>query len=697
MSMEHEEPYDLEIDRVTGSKSETIRRLVKYALAYKGQLALALLMLAVAVGTDLIGPFVAKRMIDVHISGIEKQTWYQSEREDRYTVAYGGALYKRGDHFAENEARGAEARILQIGTSYYFIAREITFDGDRRLLPDGRVEIARGGRTEAYPAARLTNEQLLAFFTPEIGGLIRLIGAYFALVVVSACFAYGQRYYLQATANRVIRRMRTDVFGQINRLPVRYFDNLPAGKVVSRITNDTESIRDLYVTVLANFFTGFIYMAGIFVALFLLDARLAAITLFIVPVLAVWVYLYGRLAKRYNRVIRSTLSEINGMINESIQGMSVIKAFRRERKMEAEFEAHNRKLYDYNNKLLSLNSLTGFNLVRVVGNIALVAMIWYFGGISVTEPAGALSLGMLYAFVDYLNRLIQPIVNIVNQLPNLERALVSAERVFVLLDEEGEDVSDERMPRYRGNVRFENVWFAYKDGEYVLKGIDFEARQGQTVALVGHTGSGKSSILNLLFRFYDVSSGRITIDGRDIRELPRQTLREHTGIVLQDPFLFTGTIASNISLGDPSIGRERIEKALADVGGDRLIASLSKGIDEPVIEKGSTLSAGQRQLISFARALAFDPAILILDEATSNIDTETEQIIQDALEVVKRGRTTFVIAHRLSTIKSADLILVLDRGEIVERGTHEELLQQGGKYYQMYRIQQGEAKISVVS
>jgi ATP-binding cassette subfamily B protein len=333
--------------------------------------------------------------------------------------------------------------------------------------------------------------------------------------------------------------------------------------------------------------------------------------------------------------------------------------------------------------------LTGHNLVGVIRNIAFMSLIWYFGGASLSGPESAITLGVMYAFVDYLNRLFNPIVNIVNQLPNLETALVSAERVFELLDVEGDDVADGKMDRYQGNVRFEDVWFAYKEGEYVLQGISFEARQGQTIAFVGHTGSGKSSIMNLLFRFYDAQRGRITIDGIDVQKLPRQTMREHMGIVLQDPYLFTGTVASNVSLNDPAISRERVQSALDAVGAEQLLKNLPEGIDEPVIEKGSTLSSGQRQLISFARALAFDPAILILDEATSNIDTETEAVIQDALEVVKQGRTTFVIAHRLSTIKSADLILVLDRGQIVERGDHESLMRQQGKYEQMYRIQQG--------
>ncbi|WP_442853682.1 ABC transporter ATP-binding protein [Bacillus sp. CHD6a] len=288
-----------------------------------------------------------------------------------------------------------------------------------------------------------------------------------------------------------------------------------------------------------------------------------------------------------------------------------------------------------------------------------------------------------------------PITGMVNQLANLEQARVSAVRVFELMDEAGIQVSDVKHPRYEGNVSFESVWFGYKENEYVLKDISFTASKGETVALVGHTGSGKSSIMNLLFRFYDIEKGKIIIDGENIQELPKQAIRQHMGIVLQDPFLFTGTISSNVSLDDPTISVDRVKKALEDVGAMDFIDALPKGLEEPVIEKGSTLSSGQRQLISFARALAFDPAILILDEATASIDTETEAVIQQALEVLKKGRTTFIIAHRLSTIKNADQILVLDRGEIVERGNHFELMERKGKYYQMYELQQGSKDLAV--
>ncbi|MBR3207845.1 MAG: ABC transporter ATP-binding protein, partial [Bacillus sp. (in: Bacteria)] len=342
----------------------------------------------------------------------------------------------------------------------------------------------------------------------------------------------------------------------------------------------------------------------------------------------------------------------------------------------------------YQRKMLHLNSLLSHNLVNLLRNLAYVALIWYFGGASLSAT-GIVSIGVLYAFVDYLNRLFQPITGIVNQFSRLELARVSSERVFRLLDEPGTEVEEPVQKKLEGHVQFKDVTFAYNEGKNVLKNITFEAKKGQTVALVGHTGSGKSSIMNLLLRFYDIQQGDILIDGESIYDQSRQTLRKQMGIVLQDPYLFSGTIASNVSLGNEDIKRETIESSLKQVGAAELLKHLPEGFDEPVVEKGSTLSSGERQLISFARALAYDPAILILDEATANIDTETEAIIQRALDVVKEGRTTFVIAHRLSTIKKADMILVLEKGEIVERGSHEQLMQQEGLYAQMYELQKG--------
>ncbi|MDN4526976.1 ABC transporter ATP-binding protein [Fictibacillus fluitans] len=663
------------------------KRLYQYALIYKKSFMIGLLLLALAVSAELTGPFIAKRMIDVHILGIEKP-WFETGAGSENAVAFQGRHYKREDRLLPGESKGRQVRITQIGRTYYFIPQPAAIEGEKSYSKN-KITVNNKGVTKEYPAIPIINNKLFDFYKPEISGLIKLTGFYFVLLLIASIFQYGQHYMLQSSSNLVIKKLRQDVFSQIQRVPITYFDNQPAGKIVSRVTNDTEAIKELFVNVLSNFFTGIIYMAGIFTALFILDARLAMITMVLVPILLVWIKLYRKVASKYNHIIRSTLSDINGMVNESIQGMPIIQAFRRQKETVKEFEDMNQTYFSYQNKLLSLNGLTSHNLVSVLRNLAFVALIWYFGGASLKADA-LISVGVLYAFVDYLNRLFQPITGMVNQLAQLEQALVSAERVFVLLDESGMDVDVRKTPRYEGNVSFRDVSFAYNEGENVLNHISFEAKQGETLALVGHTGSGKSSIMNLLFRFYDIKQGKILIDNKDIMAMPKQVLREHMGIVLQDPFLFSGTIASNISLDDPSITREMVEKALTDVGAMPFVQNLPGGLDEPVIEKGSTLSAGQRQLLSFARALAFNPAILILDEATASIDTETEAIIQNALDVLKQGRTTFIIAHRLSTIKNADQILVLDRGKIMERGTHQSLMKEGGRYYQMYQIQQGQ-------
>ncbi|MEV5029815.1 ABC transporter ATP-binding protein [Paenibacillus sp. LPE1-1-1.1] len=669
----------------------TGKRLFQYAMLYKKPIMLALLLLVLAVCAELAGPFIAKRMIDQNILGIEKK-WHEVEGKQDFAVFYKDKWYKREDHFAAEASgqKGKEVRVLQVGRQFYWLDQALASDEGKRVVEGNTLTVTNKDTAESisYPVTKLSREELYAFYQPEFPSLMKLAVMYFGFLLLVAVFTYGQRLMLQTSANRIVRKMRTDIFAHTQRLPVNYYDNLSAGQVVSRVTNDTEAIRELYVAVLANFFTGIIYMAAIYGALFLLDVRLALVALPLVPILILWIIVYRKFAARYNRIIRSKLSEINGMINESIQGMTIIQAFRRQKETTKEFEEMNEHYYKYQNKLLSLNSITSHNLVNVVRNILFIIVIWMFWGDSLRS---AVSVGVLYAFVDYMNRMFAPIVGIVNQLSNLETARVSAERVFKLMDEEGIDVARGRMERYKGDVKFEDVSFAYKQDEYVLKHISFHARQGETVALVGHTGSGKSSILNLLFRFYDANEGKIIVDGMDVRDIPKQLLRQHMGIVLQDPFLFTGTIASNISLDNPAISRGKIEQSLRDVGAYEMFSQLQGGIDAPVIEKGSTLSAGQRQLVSFARALAYDPAILILDEATASIDTETEAIIQEALDVLKKGRTTFVIAHRLSTIRNADQILVLDRGVIVERGSHDELMEQRGKYYAMYQLQLGAA------
>ncbi|MRG86849.1 ABC transporter ATP-binding protein [Salinibacillus xinjiangensis] len=550
--------------------------------------------------------------------------------------------------------------------------------------------------TGPFIAKLVIDNHIVGVTNPDMEPIAKLLGLYLGLLFFAAFFQYYKTYLLQLSANRIIQKMRNDVFGHIQELPMQHFVDRPAGKIVARVTNDTEAIKELYMKVLETFVDGFVYMAGIFIALFLLDVRLAMICLVLLPIMYIWMRLFKNYAGKYNRVIRSTVSEINANINESIQGMPIIQAFRRTKMAKDEFETLNERHYDYQIRMNTLTALTSFNLVKILRGLAFLSVIWYFGSQSISGTT-IVTAGVLYAFVDYLTRLFEPVNQIVSQFPQLEQARVAGARVFELLDVPGEAVNDQLMERYQGDVRFKNVSFAYDDKEYVIRNVSFHVRPGETAAFVGHTGSGKSSIMNLLFRFYDPQKGRMEIDGMNTMELSRQQVRSSIGIVLQDPFIFTGTILSNITLNDPSISREKAIDSLKAVGADQFIEKLPNGYDEPVKESGSEFSTGQRQLISFARALAFDPAILILDEATANIDTETEGLIQEAMNVVKKGRTTLIIAHRLSTIQQADQIFVLERGKIIERGSHEELINHEGKYYQMYRMQQGKMQLTSIS
>jgi ATP-binding cassette subfamily B multidrug efflux pump len=522
----------------------------------------------------------------------------------------------------------------------------------------------------------------------ELAPVLWLIALYMGLLLVASIGNFSQSYILQSTALQIIKNMRMDLMRHIQRIPLRHFDNTPIGQIVSRIANDTEAVRDLFMSFMATFVVSFVQLIGIFTALFILDLRLALFCLLLPPLFALIMVIHLKYSKRYITIMRARLSDMNAMINESIVVMPIIQAFRREKVTLDEFEVLNEDRYVNQIKQFRVFSLSSRNIVGTIGSLVTALVIWYFGSASLET---SIMFGVFYAFIDYLGRIFQPIIGIFDQLTNAQRAFVSAEKVFAILDMEGMEVEEvAAVKRPEGVVKFDQVTFAYKEGENVLKQISFEARKGETVALVGHTGSGKSSIMNLLLGFYEPNQGVISIDGRDISEYSKQALRKHMGIVLQDPYLFAGDIKFNVSLYNKDISIDRVKSVLKDVGAAPFIEQLPNGYDELVVERGSTLSSGQRQLISFARALAFDPSILILDEATASIDSETEGLIQQALRVVSQGRTTLVIAHRLSTIREADQILVLHRGEIVERGNHDALMALGGRYYKMYQLQKGE-------
>ncbi|MGF9916061.1 ABC transporter ATP-binding protein [Paenibacillus ehimensis] len=666
-----------------------LRRLLGYALLFKFRIAAALLVLCCAVGAELAGPFIAKTIIDRHIGAIglpwfEVASGLDLPKGEVKQVQLDGRFYIRQDWMEEAERRGVvfnrsvmkDARILQLEDGLYLVRYSALLSS--QSSPDS-------GRS----TRKLTAAETAQFYRHDVGPIARWLGLFVGLLALGSILHYVQGLTLQTTALRIIQRMRMDLMRHIQRMPIRYFDNTPIGQVVSRIANDTEAIRDLFMSFMATFVVSTINIAGIYIALFLLDVKLALVSLLLLPLFAVVMFIHLKFSQKYVAIMRARLSDMNAMISESIAVMPILQAFRQEKNRLREFDALNEDRYRNHIKQNRVFSLSSRNFTGLVGAFFTAGAIWYFGGQSLQT---AISFGVFYAFIDYTGRLFQPIIGIFDQMLNAQRAVVSAEKVFHLLDIEGTEVaSSDAVARPEGHVVFDNVTFAYKTGEPVLRGISFEARKGETIALVGHTGSGKSSIMNLLLGFYEPTEGEIRIDGTEIRTLSKQALRKHMGIVLQDPFLFAGDIKFNVSLYNERIGPEQVRQALKDVGAASFVEQLPGGVDEPVVERGSTLSAGQRQLISFARALAFDPAILILDEATASIDSETEGLIQEALRVVSEGRTTFVIAHRLSTIREADQILVLHRGEIVERGNHEQLMRLQGRYYRMYQLQSGSA------
>ena len=517
--------------------------------------------------------------------------------------------------------------------------------------------------------------------------LIRLLLTYGGLMIATAILRFISSLMLTKAANGIVKVIRDQAYEHLQKLPIRFFDDLPAGKVVARITNDTEVLRQqFYVTTIGNVLLNVVYLIGTYVAIVRLHRGIGIALLFILPLMTLWYRFYSKRATALSRSERELNSEMNAKINESVQGMTIIQSFQQEDKIRAEFQDVNDQWFETQRKYILLDSVAQFPLGALLRELALFFVALYFSTQFLNGVLGV-SVGTLYVLVDYTTRIFMPIQMIIMQMSFVQQAIASGERVFELLDTEPEREPAAELSIEKGAVAFEHINFGYTEDKKVLKNIDFKAQPGETVALVGHTGSGKSSIMNLLFRFYDSKEGQILIDGQNIQFYTRQSVRDNMGIVLQDPFLFTGTLLSNITLNDPKISRERAKAALIEVGGASLLKQMKNGLDEIVVEKGSTLSSGQRQLISFARALAFDPKILILDEATSSIDTETEQIIQNAMEVLKTGRTTFIIAHRLSTIQHADQIIVLADGEIAEQGNHTSLLKANGIYSEMYYMQ----------
>ena len=521
--------------------------------------------------------------------------------------------------------------------------------------------------------------------TSDVAGMDRIALLFLGILLGSFALEYVQTYVLQHTGQRIMFDLRAEIYGHLQRLDVSYYDRNPVGRMMTRVTTDVDALNDLFTSGVVSVFGDIFTLAGIMIVLLAMDWRLALVAFSVLPLIVVITQWFRRQVRDSYRTVRTWIARINAFLQENITGMATVQLFGREARNFAQFSAINARHRDANIDSIFYYAVF-YPAIEIVGALATALIIWW-GGAWVL--GGTLTLGSLVAFIQYSQRFFRPISDMSEKFNLLQSAMAASERIFTLLDTPVAVVSpaQPKRPEWRGHVTFEHVWFAYDGENHVLRDVSFEVQPGERVAIVGATGAGKSTIINLLLRYYDVGRGRILIDGVDIRDVDLAELRSRFSLVLQDVHLFSGTIGGNVRLGNPDIGEEQVRQALASVHADRFVNALPQGAATPVAERGATLSTGQKQLLSFARALAFDPRILVLDEATSSIDTETELLIRDALHVLMAERTTIAIAHRLSTIQDMDTILVLHKGQLRESGSHQELLAQRGLYHRLYQLQ----------
>lgn len=515
-------------------------------------------------------------------------------------------------------------------------------------------------------------------------------GALYALMLLLGFVLNAlHTWILQNVGQSIIYRMREEVFTHIHSLSVSFFNMQPVGKLVTRVSNDTEAVNELFSQILAKLFKNSVKIAGFAVVMLSIDARMALYSFLLLPFVTALTFFFRYMSRKAYRITRNRITELNTFLSEHISGMKLIQIFAREKEKYQEFAWKSEQLFKAN-----WREVLTFAVFRpAIYMMSVFAMVIVIGQGSASVLAGTVSLGTLFVFINYIGSFFEPIQELAEQFGTLQSSLASAEKIFSILDEKPEIVNPKnpKPVEIQGRIEFRHVWFAYEKDNYILKDVSFCIEPGEKIAFVGATGAGKSSILNLIGRYFDIQRGEILIDGVDIREIDKDVLRRAIGQVQQDVFLFTGDIKGNISLNNEAISREEVERAAHIVHADMFIHKMPNGFDEPVTERGSTLSAGQRQLLSFARTLAYQPTILVLDEATANIDTETESLITQALEKLMEGRTTIMVAHRLSTIQHADKIIVMHQGEITESGSHQELLHLGGMYKKLYDLQLVEA------
>lgn len=642
-------------------------------------MTLATVLVLFIIAVELYRPIIIGNAIDQYINGYY-HPYVEADVSASDAVNWNGLVLSRDQ--AVSKADSASFYQIFLWKDHYYMAENLT-RAECTALQNADTSVLKNYVREG--AQKLTSNNLKVLRQNDFKGILKA-GILFLLLLFSGFFLnLADTWLLQKMGQQIVYKLREETFTHIHSLSLSFFNTTPVGKLVTRVSNDTEAVNELFSTILVKLFKNVVKIIGYAVVMLSINVKMAGISFLLLPLVAILTFVFRHLSRKAYQITRNKITELNTFLSEHISGMKLIQIFAREKEKYSEFEGKSMELYRAN-----FREIMTFAIFRPsIYLVSVIAMILVIRTGSLSVLNGSLSLGTLFVFITYISSFFEPIQELSEQLGTLQSSIASAEKIFSVLDVKPEIVSpaDPAPVNILGEIEFRHVWFAYEEENYILKDVSFVIHPGEKAAFVGATGAGKSTILNLIGRYFDIQKGQILIDGIDIHEIDLDVLRGAIGQVQQDVFIFTGDIKSNISLNNEAISPDDVRRAAEIVNADPFIQKLPHGYDEPVTERGSTLSAGQRQLLSFARTLAYDPKILVLDEATANIDTETETLITQALARLMDGRTTIMVAHRLSTIQHADKIIVMHHGEIKESGTHQELLAKDGLYKKLYELQ----------
>lgn len=642
-------------------------------------MTLATVLVLFIIAVELYRPIIIGNAIDQYINGYY-HPYVEADVSAPDAVNWNGLVLSRDQ--AVSAADSASFYQIFLWKDHYYMAENLT-RSECTALQNADTSILKNYVRDG--AQKLTSNDLKVLRQNDFKGILKA-GILFLLLLFSGFFLnLADTWLLQKMGQQIVYKLREETFTHIHSLSLSFFNTTPVGKLVTRVSNDTEAVNELFSTILVKLFKNVVKIIGYAVVMLSINVKMAGISFLLLPLVAILTFVFRHLSRKAYQITRNKITELNTFLSEHISGMKLIQIFAREKEKYSEFEGKSMELYRAN-----FREIMTFAIFRPsIYLVSVIAMILVIRTGSLSVLNGSLSLGTLFVFITYISSFFEPIQELSEQLGTLQSSIASAEKIFSVLDVKPEIVSpaDPTPVNILGEIEFRHVWFAYEEENYILKDVSFVIHPGEKAAFVGATGAGKSTILNLIGRYFDIQKGQILIDGIDIHEIDLDVLRGAIGQVQQDVFIFTGDIKSNISLNNEAISPDDVRRAAEIVNADPFIQKLPHGYDEPVTERGSTLSAGQRQLLSFARTLAYDPKILVLDEATANIDTETETLITQALARLMDGRTTIMVAHRLSTIQHADKIIVMHHGEIKESGTHQELLAKDGLYKKLYELQ----------